>query len=339
MKTQTVPHSNIVPIVVYDFRVMAWLIYNAYERVEFELVASQQLAMATPGLPETNPIKLLALLKSNEHPKLTKQWMEVELRIRLQYIKAAWALVINRGPNAVSYQPHVAVVVDDNGIELPYWRKQLFSGYKSSRRQKPDKWRSVAQVGLDYVNHPKASFIYIQHPGYEADDFAGALVKIKRRCQSMLNQGGLVLEEPDLTKILTIANRDIWLYTVDSDWLQLVGNGVTWYNSGPWEPRVRGPQEAIAWAKKRLKVDLTSPEQIVDTKMRQGDKSDDLPPNSPRYLIDLMNIHPNWEIHKVSPATYNKLWMALTTTEVNQNLCHLKKAKSWFASVGIPAPV
>lgn len=340
---------TISPLVIYDFRVLAHMVFNAREALNkkstFQFAAVAKVAeKAKPQLRALNSLQQLSYLESNTEPELTNLWLQETKKLYEDYPKIAWALMLNRGPNAVDYQPHTAIIVDDNGAQIPYWRKQLFPDYKGNRSQKPDSFYSVAQQGLLYATNPKSPFLYLTKPAYEADDLAGAMVKIKRLCQSYLAQGQPSLLDYNLSpsnesKVKLIANRDIWLYTVDSDWLQLVGNGVTWYNTGPWEPRVRGPQEAIVWAKKRLKVDLQSPEQIVDTKMRQGDKSDNLPPGSPRYLIDLMNIHKDWELSTRHPDFYNQLWFVMTQTEPNQVMKHYQSARTWFLSNNIPMPV
>lgn len=282
------------PLVIYDFRVLSFMILGCVQKLP------EPIQVAGLGTPELNK--------------------------RVAYIKACWAMVLNRGPNAVDYQPHTTVVVDDNGGEVPYWRKQIDSNYKGNRKQKPDLFYSIAQIGLNYINSSNSIFHYLSVPGYEADDLAGAFVYIKRQHQSLPKAN------------LKIAERPIWLYTVDSDWLQLVGNGVTWYNTGPWEPRVRGASEACQWAKKRLKVNINRPDEIVDTKMKQGDKSDNLPPNSPRYMIDLMNSHPKYHLRN-NDQIWAQLNLILTDIMPNQNLFHYERAKYYIMSNGFQLPV
>jgi hypothetical protein len=282
------------PLMIYDFRVLSFLILGGVQKLP------EPVQVSGLGTPEDNQ--------------------------RVAYIKACWAMVLNRGPNCIDYEPHTAVVVDDNGTNPPYWRRELFPAYKGNRGQKPDLFYSVAQIGLDYINSNSSPLHYLTVPGYEADDLAGALVYIKRQHQKL----------PDGDP--AIANRPIGLYTVDSDWLQLVGNGVTWYNSGPWEPRVRGASEAIVWAKKRLKVSISRPEQIVDTKMKQGDKSDNLPPGSPRYMIDLMNSHPKYHL-KNNEQIWRQLYLVLNDQIPNQTLSHFEKAKNFIMAKGYSLPV
>jgi 5'-3' exonuclease len=334
--------NQYLPIVIYDFRVFAHMVYNARESLnknsKFAVAAAINIAQSLPNKPD-NSLEFFQHLESNKDPELTSKWLKESHKLYKLYPKMAWPIILNRGPNSVDFKPHVAVIVDDNSVEEPYWRKQLFPDYKGNRSPKPDQFFSVAQQGLQYATDPQSPFYYIQKAAYEADDFAGAFVKIKRLCQSLLSQNSQDSQDSHPPHVDLIAEREIWLYTVDSDWLQLVGNGVTWFNTGPWEPRVRGYLEAIGWAKKRLKVNIQSPEQIVDTKMVQGDKSDNLPKGSPRYLIDLMNIHQDWEIAKKHPNTYNQMWFILSQNEANQRLDHYKKARAWFIRNQLPTPV
>lgn len=302
-----------IPLVIYDYRVLCFLIMSTIDGNEMQ--TAEELIL---NGHYSNKIEEL-----ESNPALRPYLDREEL---VQYIKCCWAIVLNRGPNACPYQPHTAVVVDDDGKTTPYWRKQIFPTYKGNRSKKPELVLSVGQIGLQYVNAPKSTFHYFSCPGYEADDFAGAFVYLKRLNQKL--PGG----KPEL------GDREIWLYTVDSDWMQLVGDGVTWYNTGPWEPRIRGPIETAGWALKRLKVHISHPSQIVDTKMKQGDKSDNLPPNTPRYMIDLMVGHPEYHLRHNLPI-WRQLELTLGSTEVNQNLIHWGTAKRWIMRRGYRLPV
>ena len=304
---------------------MAWLIYGTMDNNQMltpeELILNQYATVRgldTKEYTQTQLEQLASSLSDTERQQLADQ--EVQ-----KYAKACWAQVLNRGPNAVPYEEHVAVIVDDNGSIIPYWRKQIYPAYKGNRSQKPDLVLSVGQLGLQYVSQPGSPFHYFSVPGYEADDIAGALVYIKRLNQQL---GGDPL----------IADRELRLYTVDSDWLQLVGNNVTWYNSGPWSPRVRGHFEACEWALKRLKVNISHPGLIVDVKMSQGDKSDNLPKGTPRYMIDLMVGHPKYHLRNNSQV-WQQLLQVYQYTTCNQSMAHYEAAKRWCWSRGYKLPV
>lgn len=276
-----------------------------------------------PSIPVT--VFDFRVLAHNIFNALEKSGAESEEQQRM-WIKCCWVMMLNRGPNTIPYEPHTLVVVDDNGSEEPYWRKQLFPEYKEGRRIKPDSFYSVAQIGLNYILKPGSPIYYFQKPSYEADDFAGALVYIKRQCQAF----------PDFNPV--IANRQINLWTVDSDWLQLVGDGVTWHNTGPWEPRIRDVKGTLYWAtvKKKWKG-IKTPGDIILYKMKNGDSSDNLPKGTPRYMIDLMNSHAKYHL-KNHPATWSQLWSVLEDKKCNVNQKHYKSAKNWIFQNGLSLP-
>lgn len=200
---------------------------------------------------------------------------------QIDCIKAYWAYVFFRGPLRTKYFNHKTIVVDDGGTEdYPYWRKSIYPEYKAGRRPKSDLFYRIVEYGIQTIE--KINIDYYNIPTFEADDLAGHMVKIKRLYQSF---------DPNSP----LANRIFYLLTVDSDWLQLTGEGVFWINTGPWEPILRGAPETIEWTKKRLKRDISHPQEIVAIKSIQGDKSDNLPPGCDPYLIDLVN----------PPAGYN----------------------------------
>jgi hypothetical protein len=126
-------------------------------------------------------------------------------------------------------------------------------------------------------------------PGYEADDVAAAIVK----------------SEPD---------REIILGTIDSDWIQMVSEKVTWVCMHGWSPQVRDVEGGKIWLKRKLEkesrkaqrglveagINLLDPDlrSIVKWKSIMGDKSDNLPPGTPEEFIDLFN-----------PPEERRLWM------------------------------
>lgn len=226
-----------------------------------------------------------------------------------------FSYLLNSAPNLFPLFEAQIVIMDDFKTEYhPYWRKVLYPEYKGNRAPKTG-LDDIVAIGNEYIHSPKCPFPYFSSLGNEADDFAGAFCKFKHLHQ-----------DP----------RQIYLYTVDSDWLQLVDEGITWVDLGPYLPGVRGKVEAIEWTKKRLKRDIQHPREIVDVKMSQGDKSDNLPKGSPRYMIDLMGM----------PAKYDPYCFAhLSIKQVfenpvsNRNLKHFQVSKTWFRNQGInPRP-
>ena len=339
------------PLLIVDFRVIAWKIYPLSETVAGMLrlpqhkelaaleamnTADQKVYLETLGLPYTTSGKTVW-----ERKEIFQQW-----------VKASWALAIQRGPDMLPRTNFTTVVVDDNGSVTPYWRTtkllkyfaeerpeeaHLF-GYKAGRAAKPDRWGSVAQLGLEYVTNPKSGIAYFSEPGYEADDWAGALVAYKRLLQRP------TVETPRGQE--SIRDREVFLYTIDTDWLQLAGEGVYWCNTGPWHPRLRGETQAIAYITKKSKKrthkllpggKISNAHQIVDIKMQEGDSSDNLPPGSPRWAIDLINSHPDHELRKHS--RFKEVIPAISANANSINHSHFLNAKKWVQSMGLPLVV
>jgi 5'-3' exonuclease len=191
--------------------------------------------------------------------------------------KGLWLYYLNRGPDMLPSFTHIPLVVDD---VKPYWRSFYFPDYKGGRSEKTKEWYSTENIGLRYIN--SRGFSYISRKHYEADDIAGSIVKMQKLAQ---------ITNPSNKDINILKNLHIYLYTVDSDWLQLTSDTVDWCNTGPWIPRLRGVEETKEWAKKRLKFDIRHPQDIVAIKSMKGDKSDNLPPGTKPYFIDLINTH------------------------------------------------
>jgi hypothetical protein len=145
-------------------------------------------------------------------------------------------------------------------------RKNLRIGYKASRDSCP--YGKHAKVLINKIS--QATFF----PGYEADDVAAAALSVFPR-------------------------RRIFLCTIDTDWLQLVDDRVSWICMKGFNPQYRDVAGGMEWFKAAIAKDtkivqqefdnLTSLRQIVDWKMFAGDSSDNLPKGSPREVIDLLN--------------------------------------------------
>lgn len=111
------------------------------------------------------------------------------------------------------------------------------------------------------------------YPGYEADDIAGAIVKLNNE-----------LEEPN----------QILMVTTDTDWLGLVDEANTfWFCMFGHYPRLRDTPDILAeWSLRRLKVACSRGSEIYDVKAEKGDTSDNLPGGCPeiiRGVVDLLN--------------------------------------------------
>ena len=104
-----------------------------------------------------------------------------------------------------------------------------------------------------------------QTKGYEADDWAAMATRLLR---------------PDEKLILA---------TVDSDWLGLCSANVTWFCMHGYYPRVRQSLADLnLWGAKKGYRALKEPRDLWTLKTETGDKSDNLPPGTPREVIDLL---------------------------------------------------
>jgi 5'-3' exonuclease len=243
-------------IVIIDFSVLIYKIVGDLE---------------TSGLSELPPIleeekDLIETFKTNDKTKIIRA-----------FIAASWHLYLNYGCPEMPTRDFFPVIVLDT---KPYWRTAEFPDYKGGRKEKPPAYSVVRQIGLEIVT--KSGFLTLGQVGYEADDMAALVVKTLHLSRTSSNP------TPSMTRL---AQSQIYLYTVDSDWLQMVFHepSVTWVDVYQYGEKVRGPEETKAWALRRLKMPIECPQDIVAIKHLKGDQSDALPPGSPIHLIDLFN--------------------------------------------------
>lgn len=246
-----------------------------------------------------------------------------------KWLKASWAIMINRGITNLPYFPHAVAIADDSP---PYWRSEYLSDrgypvYKAGRREKPSLWYDVEKAGRDYIMSDSSPLNFLKFEGYEADDIAGSIV----RCQP---------------------NRSVILHTIDTDWLGLVKDSdseelitqdseefcVYWNNLDRWTPRLRGKQEAINYTKKRLKRDIMEARDIWKIKSMDGDKADNLIKGSPIEVIDLLSPPPQFDL--LRKAETKDLIRAASDSETSvSNWDHLCKANNWIESNGFLNPL
>ena len=151
---------------------------------------------------------------------------------------------------------------------------------------------------------------------YEADDLAAALVATNRS--------------------LTVDQQSkIWLATIDSDWLGLVGDDVTWMCFYGWSPRVRADLKTLnIWAAKRLNKTFAEPKQLWSYKAEYGDKSDNLPKNSPIEVIDLLN--PPEEHQLWNKPQFQGILRKLLTEPQKTQLPDISRATEYLRQLGVP---
>jgi len=147
--------------------------------------------------------------------------------------------------------------------------------YKAGRKLPEYSFRKIKKISYGVIR--EAGWNIIGVPRYEADDLAACFRVVNDR-----------LDQP---------NR-LLLVTIDSDWMGLINDHTAWYCMTGWFPRVRSDfPSANTWAEKRLGSALDDYTDLWSLKVQQGDKSDNLPPGTPREVIDLLN-----------PPEEHKLW-------------------------------
>ena len=181
--------------------------------------------------------------------------------------------------NPIGLDPFTAkpLLLVDSKLKGKYWRHEFHPEYKTGRSPKSALLMQVRDLLLNcWIDQ---GLPVLSEDGFEADDWAGALVKY------------------------TKPEDKIALVSVDSDWAQLVSNRVIWLDVFPPSRRkelhqkksVLGIDEVLerfnnqaAFKKNRL---LKEPTDLVDYKHEFGDKSDRIPPGRlvPKGIIDLIN--------------------------------------------------
>jgi 5'-3' exonuclease len=152
-----------------------------------------------------------------------------------------------------------------------YWRHNWLANngykhirYKWGRKDKSDLWFETRDYFEKFVKLSGcASFAFKL---YEADDIAGGLVGLKA---------------PD---------DYATLLTVDTDWLGLMSEKVSWVSSTCYKPQVRNNLYSLnVWSQSKKFGKLKTPAALWEYKALHGDSSDSLPKNSPISVINLLN--------------------------------------------------
>lgn len=238
------------------------------------------------------------------------------------WIKAAWAIVLNRGPDMLPQAPFLPIVVNDCRHDKKYWRTLELPEYKGNRVYTTEKSAILGKVLSAARNYVAAAgWTLYEEPYFEADDWAGAICRYKRQAPE-----GSPLQQATL-----------YLSTIDSDWCQLIDDTyrIKFACCMPYEPRLRDEAMAIEYfAGKGIFID--HPAKLAYAKAVQGDKSDNVPPGSSFSLLDLVGEHPEWKL-STSP-----LWAGLTAEldmpTDRRRLDHMKNAVEWVMANGFPLP-
>lgn len=298
------------PLVVVDFMVYAWSIFNLIEEIQHLF-----------------------------SPELIKK-----------VIKALWAVKINRGPDMLPHHDYRIVVVSDKRYEKygAYWRgveinrdermeivweeycegkgtdvSGVSTNYKGNRREKDDNFYQVVEIGWEYAT---TYFPCFKEEGFEADDWAGAIYRISKDSRGVCH------------------DRQILLSTIDRDWSQLVDEShkVFWANTrypGPKEriqERLAGEDQVLLHTEIKLGVEIEKPRFLAHAKQEQGDLGDNLPPGSPLEYFDLCEAHPKYRIEKLDQ--YGSFVENLDDPSPNIQPDHFEKAKSVLGKIGVNIP-
>jgi hypothetical protein len=249
-ENEFVANYSPLPIIIYDFQVVAHDIYKYIESYDY----------ITNSAPE----------------------------LFTKLIKAAWAYRFNFGIDMIvePLKEFTTLVVNDFKGKTPdasetgegYWRhivaKELgLQEYKQGRGVKPDTFNLVCQIGLAYLH--RHNIPYFAQEYMEADDIAGKLARIKRnsRANSVASERQMLLYTVD----------GDWQGLVDDQ------NKIIWCNIGPWLPRMRNEREVIDYYYRKNGATITQARECYDVKVAKGDAGDGLLAGSPLRLFDLYN--------------------------------------------------
>jgi hypothetical protein len=265
--------------------------------------------------------------------------------------KAVWAIKLNRGPDMLPLHDYRVVVVSDKRFVNSgcYWRgvevlkderieacweeyaekrglnmEEMALGYKGNRRDKDDDFYKVHEIGWEYA---QKYFPCFKEPGYEADDWAGALYR----------------EVRDGTDEI-LRNRQKLLYTIDRDWSGLVdeSKNIWWCNTrypGPREriqERLAGEDQVILHTQMKLKFDINHPIEIFAAKAEAGELGDNLPPGAPLEYIDLTETHPKYILEKCDQ--WGDFVENVCDPESNMHRDHYHQSIEALHKIGIACP-
>jgi hypothetical protein len=216
----------------------------------------------------------------------------------------------------------IAVWVVDSA---PYWRSDYHPDYKAARIPKPPVFDGLREKFWEM------DFRVLHRPGYEADDVAAGVVQLWRDRRLEVDQ--------------------VFLATCDSDWQGLVCQpDVFWVDVAGYTPRVRQRTEIYnwlcsKWAKQSsyLRGQWQPPDpaeftcrHIWEWKRATGDTSDNLPPRSPLYLIDLLDPLPQFRLWN------DAQFLADVVHQLDRErleILPLSKAEQRMAMLGLTPPI
>lgn len=310
-----------VPLVLVDFQVICWDIYRHLEFCGMAHHTDQKCSAETL-----------------EH-----------------VIKALWATKLNRGPDMLDpgLNYRVVVVSDMHNRNGAYWRsdeilkdpritecwekfdarKKTKQGttprnkaYKGTRpKEKPNLWKTVYDVGWNYSTQFFPSY---KAPGHEADDWAGELYRLTEKA-------------PESSLLY---KRQKFLLTIDRDWSGLVDKdkNIYWANTrypGPNERiqgRLASEAEVLDHTEYKLGQKITCPKELYAVKAKEGEFSDNLPPEAPIEYIDLIAENPKYALKKEKP--WSSFVATLSNPKANIRTSHYQESVALLRRAGMALP-
>ena len=304
---------NPVPLVVWDFNVSVFDIYKWYDTI------------------------------AGSFNK------EVEAKL----LKGAFALHINRGPSMLPRHTYRMMFVADKRYTHTgnYWRNDIVrssevvrqawvnhaeekgvsvdtlrTDYKGNRGEKTQDFWFVYNICREYAEE---YFPFFEEEGYEADDWCGSIYRLSR--------------DSDADSL--IKKRQVFLATLDRDWSMCVDDAHKMYFANT---RIPFPNEkiqarlvdnagVIAHTKHRMNFDIEHPRDLPAKKVLHSDEGDNLPKGTPIELFDLCEVHPVYNIDKVSRR--EDLIECVNDPKANTRDDHFEQTLRQFAKICLAPPV
>lgn len=278
-------------------------------RVPLERVFRRQ-SQITPLVIIDFRVHLFAIL--NQSKEIPEEFFS-------DWVKANWAVRLNRGPDMLPRDQYRIIVVDDSLKEdVGYWRHVEKTDYKGNRpKERDEQYHLIKDIGLALINQFQLPFY--SEPLFEADDWAGLCYRLKKDSQ------------PDSV----LAQREMFLSTVDLDWSQLVDDSlrILWANTGPWPSRLKNEAEVRHYFYKKNKIRIKHPSEVAKLKSVVGDSGDNLKGGDDICLFDLIDENPRYQISGHLKAL---LRADLENPQPNNKLDNLDIATRWLIQNQLP---
>ena len=292
------PNPGFVPIVVVDLRVHLCNILSKYEEAEFKCKGDTE--------------------------KLNT------------WVKACWAKLLNYPLPFMSHRScrgYRLIIVDDTKADLPnghnYWRNEecvrlgleQYKGNRGGDSCKPEEYWKIYRSATDYFLGDGSDIGIFKEFSMEADDMAG-----------MVHRTVNELAEDQLHGFSCDAKgRDVFYWTIDGDWQQLVDDKTSQLFHGTLGGQGLMSESEVLGFYMRKGTPITSPKEIARMKSITGDLGDNLFPGSPISLFDLLD-------PPVKPSKTLKDLVRLELSKDSSNVSkeHYQSALRWLSTNRLP---